>query len=634
MNSYITATLIILILLVLLVVFIPAVLDRLARRNVERRDLLAADIKKMERDARRFERLFVPYKRLQSAAYRSAAKVTEENISLFVEEISQLGQLHKLVRCPAVYGYLLPVQHFVTYPNHISIILKDLSLLNKAAAQQSAAQHAVTDINNTFEALALLPKKLRGEKEALTGRLADLEAIVRRERTEGIEALDDFMRDVAGTSHLLELWEQSAGSGASVTSLDEGAVALETASATLTDAFGRAANLERERIALDRRIQRITTQLDDAQVVSKSGPAAVDSLPQVRPLLRRAALLLNESAPDHRRRREFNAAGADVSTAAQLIAFSRDLVTADSQVRLLRERDDGVSLTDAIGVIRQELTELMERMGLDRGEPQDGLIDTSLAAQAAKVRTRSETLVRQQDEVIAQLTREATSAKEQLEKTWEMGQRLLPLAENDPLFRRYTRLMAQFQEAQRQPNALERYRQEIGSFGSVWTPWVARVRAARERIIRIRAMLPDLIDRALELAGPWNCLADDVGYIQQRAADFETTQAHFSTVNHRREAEGLMEQLEAIERDINERFAKLNEKAGRLQFLEKDISQIIALVSDTTGNLSDDYPDKPKWERTLRLIDHHTRSAHAAQHYEDASVALLRAADAANKLVI
>jgi len=39
-------------------------------------------------------------------------------------------------------------------------------------------------------------------------------------------------------------------------------------------------------------------------------------------------------------------------------------------------------------------------------------------------------------------------------------------------------------------------------------------------------------------------------------------------------------------------------------------------------------------DRGLRLIDHHTRSAHAALHYEDASVALLRAAETANKLAL
>jgi hypothetical protein len=50
--------------------------------------------------------------------------------------------------------------------------------------------------------------------------------------------------------------------------------------------------------------------------------------------------------------------------------------------------------------------------------------------------------------------------------------------------------------------------------------------------------------------------------------------------------------------------------------------------------LPPDHPDRRKRERALTLIAHHTAQAHNAARYEDASLALLRAADVANKLAL
>lgn len=95
-----------------------------------------------------------------------------------------------------------------------------------------------------------------------------------------------------------------------------------------------------------------------------------------------------------------------------------------------------------------------------------------------------------------------------------------------------------------------------------------------------------------------------------------------------------MDQLETIDADIEARYAQLKDRARRLQFLESDVNQIISLVNNENVELSSDDPQKARWERTLRLVDHHIRSAHAALHYEDASVSLLRAVDVANKQAV
>lgn len=633
-DSLIIVVLIILIFALLLVVFIPAILEFLSRRNRAQRDQRWADLRKLEREARQFERVLAPYRRTRSVAYQSRTILAQEKLTALTQEINGIQQLLEKVRCPVVYGYLLPAQHFVANPNHMGTIMADTRLLSEATSKLKNATRTTADFQAAFQIIGSLPAAMAMDRQTKAQRLADLEAIISKEQAEGIEALDDFLRDAATVRRLLLTWDQAVTPDAAISSLDEGAVALETAETTLNDAFSRAAALERERAALDRRLRRIVTELDNAQAATKSGPAAADTLPQVRPLLRRAAVLLNESAPDHRRRREFNAAGADVSTAAQLIAFGRDLATADQQIKVLADRDDGMSLSEAIAGLRRELGELLERMGLDDSGSAGGMTDAALAGRAAQVRTRAETLTRQQDEAIAELTREATVTRDHLEQAWLSGQSLLRLADDDPLARRYAHLLAQFTEAQRQPTALEQFRRDAAAFEGVWNPWTARIEGTKSRVGRIRSRLPDLIDQALALAAPWNCLAEDVAFIQQRAADFETIKARFTAVDHRREAEVIMDQIDAIETDIDDRFAQLKERASRLHFLESDIDQIIDLTSESMGELPAEHPDRPKWDRAARLIDHHARSAHAALHYEDASVALLRAADAANKLAL
>ncbi len=147
----------------------------------------------------------------------------------------------------------------------------------------------------------------------------------------------------------------------------------------------------------------------------------------------------------------------------------------------------------------------------------------------------------------------------------------------------------------------------------------------------LRARLPEAIDAALDTAAPWACLAHHVAFIQQRAADFETTQAQFAAARRRRQAEPLLDELAAIERDVAERHALLNEQATRLHYLESDVLQIMALAA--ADELPPDDPARPKRERALNLIDHHTAQAHSAAP-TGTPLALSRAADLANRLAV
>jgi hypothetical protein len=407
-------------------------------------------------------------------------------------------------------------------------------------------------------------------------------------------------------------------------------LALEAAAPAIDHLEQGVAELTRTRAALDERLARAAASLDDAQAGSKAGPAAADAPPAVGPLLRRAALLLNEVAPDHRRRRDFAAANHEAAAAERLIAAGRDLAAADRLARRLVQRDDGVSLVEPIAAYRRDVDGALQAATGTRAVER---LDDVQAGRAAELRRQGEILLGRQNEVIAGLEREAGAVRERLAGAWQESRALLALDDDDPLARRYERLMARYEEARRSPPALEQFRQEATAFERTLAPWVARLAASHERISRNRAALPELIDVALATAGPWPCLGEHVTFIQQRAADFETARAHFAQATRRRDAERLMDELEAVEREVAARLAVLQDQAARLRFLEADVDQIVAMAGTEAAALTPDHPDWAKQERMRQLIAHHKTTAHTAKRYEDASLALSRAADQANKLV-
>lgn len=633
-ESLLIVVLVILILLLVLVVFIPAYLERLSRTNRRKRDENSEALRALERDARRVERHLAPYTDLRAVAYRDGVATARRQLADLKARLATIHTAIGSLRCPEVFDYLFPVQHFVLVPNHVGAILSDARRLEKIRSDLAEGSAALNSVRKTVDSLGMLPQRLSAEQAALAERLARLDSAIEQERAQGIEALGDLTREATVVRQLLSQWERAVATNDSLRSLDDGARALEAASATLSDLEGRATALEQERTALDGRLRRAIAELDDVQATIKAGPDAADGLPQVRPLLRRAAALLNESAMAHRRRREFAAAGADLAAAARLTTLARDLSTANRQAKLLEARDDGITLAEAITGLRRELAELLDRLGEEAIDGASALADAGLTGRAAQLRTRADNLTRRQDEIIAGLERDAGATLENLERGWNAGQHLLRLADDDPLVRRHARLLEAYEAAKRQPAALDQFRREATEFERVWEHWVTRVQSTRALIGRLRADLPGLIDEALSIAAPWDCLSELVISIQQRAADFETVQAHFAATHHRREAESLMEQLETIERDVQERFAQLNERAARLNFLETDINQVVALAAEGVNDLPAEHPDQQKWDRAMRIIDHHLGSAHAARHYEDASVALLRASETANKLAL
>ncbi len=627
MQSLLSVLLVILIILLLLIIFLPAWLERRSRANGRDRETLGDELQSRLRATRALERMLIPYARGRSAHFVSGTAVARERLAVLPPQLTAAQATLDALRCPTVYDYLLPVKHFALVPRDIGAILTDMHRIARLRGQLRRIAQDTAAADAALAELTTLPDALAGERHAVAAQLDEVEAILRAERAAGIEQLDDLSGELNRLNALLA--RQQAAADGPPAALDEGAAALEEATTGAAVLVAGAGELAAARARLDERLQRAAEELDDAAAGIKSGPETAP--PATRPPLRRAAVLLNESAADHRRRRDFAAAEADANAALRLVALARDAAAADERGRLLADRDDGLSLAGPIADLRRELGELFdgleERLGSAARE-------AALVARAAELRRRAEALVARQDEVIAGLERETAAAQERLTRGWEAARQLLPLAADDPLARRHAALLAAADGARRNPTALEQFRRDVAEFEAELAPWVTRVQAGRRRVAELRARLPETIDAALTTAAPWACLAAHVAFIQQRAADFETTQAHFAAARRRREAEPLLEELAAIERDVAERHALLNEQESRLRYLETDVEQILTLAAADAAELPPEDPARPRRERALSLIAHHTAQAHSAARYEDASLALSRAADLANRLAV
>ena len=626
-QGLLSAVLVILIIVILLIVFIPAWLERRSRANFKQRDEFAIEIAAQERTARGLERALIPYARGRSAHYIAGTAIARERLDTLLGGLAEAGVTLGQMRCPTVYDYLLPIQHFWLAPRDAAAIWGDTrrvtrlrGQLRRIAGDTAAAEAALAE-------LTALPDALTEERRTVAARLDEVDATLRAERAAGVERLDDLTGELNRLRALLA--RQQATAGGPVATLDEGAAALEEATSGAEALSATTDEVAAARARLDERLSRAKADLDDAQATVKGTPDAAP--PGVRPPLRRAATLLNETAADHRRRRDFAAGEAATAAALRLIALARDAAEADAHGRRLADRDDGVSLAAPIAELRRDLAELLdgleERLGSAARE-------APLVARAAELRRRSETLLEQQDEVLAGLERDTAAAHDRLTRGWQAAHQLLPLAADDPLARRYAALSTAAGGARRHPGALAQFRHDVAEFEAELAPWVTRVQAGRRRVAELRARLPETVDAALATAAPWACLAPHVAFIQQRTADFETTQARLAAARRRREAEPLLEELEAIERDVAERHALLIEQESRLRFLESDVDHIVALAADDAASLPPDDPSRPKRDRALNLIAHHTAQAHSAARYEDASLALSRAADLANRLAL
>lgn len=627
MYSFLTFAALLLIILIILIIFVPAWLERRAQVNRAQRDEYAAATTALEADSRSLQRTLARYRRAESELYREQVNTTQDGLNDFDNQLAALKEMLFRLRCPEMYDYLLPAKHFILFPHDIRAIVTDSRLLARIRNQIQVSTGALVAAETAAGQLNAMPEHLAALRQSLADRLARVDERVRQERAAGIIALVDYDDDLNRLRGLLN--DQAAiAPDSPLRELDSGAIILERATGDVTALEENVEAMRRERTMLDERLRRAAAELDDAQAGTKAGPDAADAPPQVRPLMRRAAHLLNESAPDHRRRRDFTAAGQDVDQAGRLIATGRDLAVADRLARHLATRDDGQSLNAPITALRQELDAVLATL------PPDSSVDQAQVERAAAIRRRAEVLVQRQNEIIAALEREAEAIRGRMAESWTDSRRFIVLDAEDPLARRYDRLMAAYEPARRSPASLEQFRQDAAALERTLTPWLSRLVANRERTDRLRTTLPETVDTALSTATSWHCLDDHVSFIQQRAADFETARGHFRQVTRRRDAERLMDEIEAIEREVAERLAVLQDQAGRLRFLEADVDQIVAMASQDGSGLAPESPEWARRERAFQLIAHHTTQAHAAARYEDASLALARAADLANKLAI
>lgn len=629
MDPVLSVPLLLFIILLVFVIFVPAGMERRAKRNRAERDSAQLRLRELNKASARHARVLAPYADVKSVLLRDAADVSGSKYAQFESHLSHITASLNALKCPPVPAYLLPLQHFLTKPGDFADILNDSIRLSRIRSHLSTAAQESDSVAESLAELAAMPERIVEMRRALVARLDAIDLTLRGERATGVEALGPWQAMSRQERERLARQQTDTPANAPVRTLDAGAMVLEEVAEACGRLEGSVALLVRERQQLDARRERVSSELDSVQATSKAG-SVVDAPPETGRLLREAAKLLNEDVSAARQAADFAAAGTSVEVASRLVVLARDLTDAHRGLGILEARDYG-ALTEPINALQSELEALL---GIMRNASPAEAASRQHSSQATELRRRTGALLVQQDAAIAELERQAAELKDQIDQRWVASQQLLRLDDEDPLARRYARLSIEYETAQQHPTALEEYRRQVSGFESVLKPWMDRVSATQTLIERNRARLPDLIDAASATAGSWQCLSEHVRFIQQRTADFERLRGRFSMTHHRRQAETLMDQLETVERDIDERFAVLREQAARLGFLEQDVRQIMTMAGDEANGSAPDDPERPRRERALGLIAHHLAQAHSAARYEDASLALARAADLANKLAM
>ena len=124
-QGLLSVVLVILIVGVLLIVFIPAWLERRSRANCQQRQTAADDIQTQERAARALERMLIPYARGRSAHFVAGTAAARERLNALLDGLAAAGATVSAMRCPTIYDYLLPIQHFWLAPRDAAAIWGD-----------------------------------------------------------------------------------------------------------------------------------------------------------------------------------------------------------------------------------------------------------------------------------------------------------------------------------------------------------------------------------------------------------------------------------------------------------------------------------------------------------------------------
>jgi hypothetical protein len=632
-ESLLITLVIIVAILIVVVLLLPDRLERRAHENQQQRRDMAEELAAISADTAALAATLEPYRALGSAAYVAPVGAIAQQLSALGTEQAAMARQIAALRLPDIPRLPLPVQHFLLAPNDATAVFSDGRRLAQMARAVRAEGAELAAVRDALAELDAVPTRLRADSKALLRRLDAITAALRVEGRAGVGALEELETGLATLATTVNDLERRFHARTPLPELDDAARRLEAATASTAALETQVGELNRARLALDRRLQETAGELDDIQVMAKGGAATTPVSRPSRAALLQAAALLNEKAPEARRLRDFAAAEDHVTAAHQLIGLARNLTESEKQLAYLEAHDAGLGYGPDIAAARRELAGVLLRLSPAAAAPEgmaalaasDDLPE--LAARTADLHHELSNLVLRQREAVAQLERDAVADRDRLVAAWESSQQLLPLSNADPLVGRYQRVLAQFTAARGDPGALQAARKDAATFLATQREWAERLATQRTWQTQFRAEMPRLVDSAIAEAGDWACLGTHVAAIQQRVADFAQVQAGFNKARTSGEALAIMDQFERLESDIRREYAQLADQAARLNWLADDLTKTLALVAS-----GDEEAFSPRHARTQQMIDHRVAQAHAAMRCEDAVQAMLWAAEMAQNL--
>ncbi len=615
-----------------ILVFIPAWLKRLARRNVRGRRELVKTMRMLDPAMASTENSLMRFSQTQSQRYRR--RRNHALAELKTAQAARRGAGRKLqdLEFITVPDEGRPISFFLTYPEYLVSIPSATFGLWRAQRMLGEAQGHLEAAQVSVEALLAMPDNIKQLHSKLEQQLQTLENALAAERQAGIQALADLeTRLQILKNEFSNLQTQTNGAPGEPAQNDLLALELERFEAQLKLMHEDVRTLNESRLACDEKLQ--AAQQAFKQMPLQQHKPAVPA--ELRPIFDSARGWLR-TAVSCRQQRDFIKATAMVDLGQQLIGLTNDLYQVHQGLQTLRAEQSHSLHSEAILGLdqqyRQILTELTEQL-------QQAGIDSVQIPPLVNALARYQTQIKQ---IYGQAThtqknldadrqnsqKAAAKANKRLSQSWQNLQKVVRLEPEDAWRQAYTSLQNQYESAQNETVTLQRYTSDAAALAQ-------QIEDLREALVDEYRLLrdylrdvPALQSQAQNMAGKWACLQNLAGRLNVLAGEIKEKgelALHANTINV---VDAALEDVSQLQEQMQHGLNQLQVESERLEQSVDNISYATQLVLDGSGAV------RPDLQSSLDLIQRYYQQALGTEECTEAIRVMAKAEDLANQMAL
>jgi DNA repair exonuclease SbcCD ATPase subunit len=622
--------------LVLLLVAIPEFLRWLAGYNVRQRHYLVQAIRRLENNFETIARQLEPYRILQAPQYRQIYDSVTGQLQQIQSNRRSIASPSSMYfpRVPAT-GW--PVRHFVNQPEDAARILTMFRRLRQLQKVVDRGQATLTTVQQDLGRLQQMPMQFKHECEAALARLQAVRTTLQEERKEGLTLLEALEAEYGRLQHTAITLSRQLGAPSTVSleQADHIGRTLRSLDDPLADLEQQTQSIHQERVTFDRQYQEATKGLADM----KAGMAGLDeSSGRLTPLFTAIHTLQNE-AWQLRQQVAFPQAEALLTDGKQLVAFGKAVITTTLQVNDLLTRQDDFLTPDSINHTGEELQMIYGRLQEHIGRaarrqqfaPLPRYIHESLATMTThlqQIQGQVQNIEAQHRMVTRQLEREADQRINELTRAWRILQKIVPLAEGDPLTKRYRGLLQQREAMKGKPVQLQIYSARVSELSQDIQATDHYLRSRLQAMAESMRSFPAFVNQAEQQAGEWLCLQPYVAQIKENATTIRQLWPKIAAAKRLAETHQRLDQIKLLHQQMQHAYREMVSHLHQLDRLDKVIQEKVALIE------TPDDPDPVRTQRVLSVLDLHYNQAIQANSCAEALDSLQQAEKFVNERLV